>query len=68
MLSTYTYAHTMYNFLILKIKIFWIFFRYTNAHAENVSEKCRRMIWALVVLWWLYLNPTGLLSPKLSPV
>ncbi|EZA60240.1 hypothetical protein X777_13328 [Ooceraea biroi] len=32
------------------------------------DEKCRGMIWALVVLWWLRLNPTGLLSPKLSPL
>lgn len=48
---------------------FWdIFFRYRNARAaDDKGGKCRGMVWALVVLWWLRLNPTGLLSPKLSP-
>lgn len=34
------------------------------AVCEGSKSKMPRVIWALVVLWWLRTNPTGLLSPK----
>lgn len=39
----------------------------THSNVQRTEEwQMQRMIWVLVVLWWLHLNPTGLLSPKLS--
>ncbi|KAK1125233.1 hypothetical protein K0M31_005606 [Melipona bicolor] len=32
--------------------------------AVQRDQRRLRVIWALVVLWWLCTNPTGLLSPK----